>query len=238
MLDTSGFDFSYTPDLTLEDNAGRFFTMDDDDELVEYDGARLQPGTGADGKTRIHYHDEHDIAFHAMESSLSDVVWVTMHRDGDDYRLVFRSEVEDYDENQLPDPVFKHVPSFGELIHALDSVPKDHWYGDVDGWFQTTIFGVTISDAGSEYYPQLDDWYMAVQDHFFETGDFAYLDDAEGKNIRFVHAADPAPHRRAETVPGSGSFFAAAQRDPNLISTMFGKTDGEGSSQTGESGDS
>ena len=221
MFDTSQFDFSFRPDLQLEDNGGRFWIENDDDEIEEYDGLHLKAGTGADNKDRIVYLGEVQIAYMGIESTLSDVNWVTMHRDGNDYRLVFRSEIPEYDESQPTEPQFHNIPTFGELLYALDHVTLDPYGESVPGWVQGTVVGITYSDIGSQYYPQLEEWYFAVQDHFLMTGEMMYLGDPIGESVRIDKLSEPKPHRRAETEPGSGSFFAASLKEPGLLGEIF-----------------
>lgn len=221
MPDASQFNLSFRPDLQLEDNAGRFWIEDDDGEIQEFSHPDLEPGMGVHDRKRITYFGEVDIAYMGLESTLSDVIWVTMHRDGDEYRLVFRSENPDFDETQPTEPQFKTIPTFGELLYALDHVSLDLYGESPPGWVQGHVVGITFSEVGSEHYPQLEEWYFAVQDRFFMTGEMVFLDDPRGVKVRIEKLAEPQPHRRAETEPGSGSFFAAPMKHPELFRQIF-----------------
>jgi hypothetical protein len=167
------------------------------------------------------YFGEAEVAYMGIESTLSDVNWATMHRDGDDYRLVFRTEIPDYDEAQPTEPQFHSIPTFGEFLYALDRLTLEMYDGLTPGWVQGTVVGITFSSIGSPYYPQLEDWYFAVQDHFFMTGEMVYLDDPSGDRVRIDKLTEPQPHRRAETEPGSGSFFAAPSKHPGFLGQLF-----------------
>jgi hypothetical protein len=224
MFDISQFDFSFRPNLQLEDNAGRFWMVNDDDEIEEFSHSDLQPGMGVHERGRVVYLGEVEVAYMGIESTLSDLIWVTMHRDGNDYRLVFRSENPDFDEVQPFEPQFHSVPTFGELLYALDHVTLDPYGQSTPGWVQGTVVGITFSELGSEYYPQLEEWYFAVQDHFFMTGEMVYLDDSRGDKVRIDKVSEPRPERRAQTEPGSGSFFAASMKQPGLLGELFRPT--------------